>query len=133
MPPADREGLILDAYNLAKAGRLSPARVVELLACCVNDDDANVWDAVGDVLVALDKLLIDEPSIYDHFAGFAAKLIAKISASVGWEAKPSDGFLTKLLRANLVGLLGRCVSPPQQTRKKERRKEKRESGGRLRG
>lgn len=109
MPPGDRAGLVLDSYNLSKAGLLSPARVVELLASCVDDEDVTVWNAVSSVLVAFDTLLLDEPTIHVKLRDFASKLIAKIAAKVGWEATPTDEIRTKLLRANIVSLHGRSV------------------------
>lgn len=64
-----------------------------------------MWEALGQVLMALDKLLIQVPKVRKHFAAFAASLVKPAAARVGWDARPDDGHLGKLLRATLVNLL----------------------------
>ena len=60
-----------------------------------------------------------------HFAAFAASLVKPAAARVGWDARPDDGHLGKLLRATLVNLLALfCWSEPEVLQEARRRFER---------
>ncbi len=104
---------------------MNPARVVELLACYMDDDDANVWNAVAEVLVAFDKLLLDEPAIHSKFTEFAARLVGPIASQVPRACEIS------CTRA-AEGRVGRENDEMQERKKRERgnaERGKKESGG----
>lgn len=84
-----------------------------------------MWEALGQVLMALDKLLIQAPKIRKQFAAFAASLVKPAAARAGWDARPDDGHLGKLLRATLVNLLSLfCWSEPEVLQEARRRFER---------
>lgn len=47
MGASDRAGILLDSYNLVKAGMMKPGDLVKLLSSYVSEDDATVWEALG--------------------------------------------------------------------------------------
>ena len=63
MGASDRAGILLDSYNLVKAGMMKPGDLVKLLSSYVAEDDATVWEALGGVLVGLEKATQDIPMI----------------------------------------------------------------------
>jgi len=67
---------------------------------------STVWEALGQVLMGLDKILLQSPSLRSHFSQFASRLVKPAAQRVGWNPKDSDGHLGKLLRATLISLLG---------------------------
>lgn len=88
-------------------------------------NSSTVWEALGQVLMALDKLLIQAPKIRKQFAAFAASLVKPTAARAGWDARPDDGHLGKLLRATLVNLLSLfCWSEPEVLQEARRRFER---------
>jgi hypothetical protein len=79
-----------------------------------HDLRSTVWKALEQVLVGLDKLLITVPAIHKHFAAFASKLVKPAAQKVGWDPRPDDGHLGKILRATFIGLLSLfCYNEPE--------------------
>jgi hypothetical protein len=46
MGASDRAGMLLDSYNLVKAGMMEAGSLVRLLSSYTQEDDATVWEAV---------------------------------------------------------------------------------------
>ncbi|CAM9196354.1 unnamed protein product [Chrysoparadoxa australica] len=107
LPAQDRAGLINDAYALAKAERIKVEVLLGLLGAFKGEDNSTVWEALAVVLVGLDKVLVAEDRIYPFFLKFALQLIMPAATMIGWDPKPDDGHLSKLLRGTMVGLLSR--------------------------
>jgi hypothetical protein len=40
-------------------GMVHGEKVLRLLACCQDEEDATVWEAISSVLMAMDKLLLE--------------------------------------------------------------------------
>ena len=59
----DRMGLLADQAALAKAGKLSPLRYLELLAAFGKEDDAIVCEMLIEKLAELQKLLASAPEL----------------------------------------------------------------------
>jgi puromycin-sensitive aminopeptidase len=107
MAPADRAGMLLDAYALAKAGFSDPGTLVRLLTAYENETTMPVFSAIEDVLTGLRKIVLTSearPELRRGFERFGARVIAKACKRLGWDATPSDGHLTVLLRATLIRL-----------------------------
>lgn len=104
--PADRVGLIMDAYALVKANQImSPESLIKLLAGYQDEDDCVVWQGLSDVLEGLETVLSEDEKISSSYAAFARKLVLPLVDKVGWEARPDDAHLTSILRGIMVSLL----------------------------
>ena len=122
LPPADRAGLLLDTFALAKAGIYEPTLLLTLLSAFKTEDNATVWSAVASSLLGLDKILLGSGhDMYPLFQQFAAQLIAPAAARIGWDTLATDMHRTKTLRATLIDLIGRFSKSPadlEQARKR---------------
>ena len=106
----DRLGLQNDAFALARAGYLDPGRPLALASAYGNETDYTVWADLSENLRAYDIVLADRPC-HESFRAFARGLYQIIYASLGWDARPGESHLTKLLRPMVIGLLGRYGDP----------------------
>lgn len=104
--PADRVGLIMDAYALVKANqKMTPEALIQLLAAYKNEEDCVVWQGLADALGGLESVLSEDDTIYPRFCSFAKELVLPLVNKVGWEVKPGDAHLTSILRGIMVSLL----------------------------
>ena len=106
----DRLGLQNDAFALARAGYLDPGRPLALAPAYRNETDYTVWADLSENLRAYDIVLADR-SCHESFRVFARSLYQAIHGSLGWDARPGESHLTKLLRPMVIGLLGRYGDP----------------------
>ncbi len=113
LPATDRAGLLLDCFNLTKKGEIPATQLLMLIKAYENEDNSTVWEALAQVLVALDKVLLQAPEIRAKFHQFASSLVKPAAQKVGWSPRADDGHLGKLLRATLISLLSLfCWSEP---------------------
>ncbi len=106
----DRLGLQNDAFALARAGYLDPGRPLALAPAYRNETDYTVWADLSENLRAYDVLLSGQ-ACHEPFRVFARSLYQTIHGSLGWDARPGESHLTKLLRPMVIGLLGRYGDP----------------------
>lgn len=123
LPVADRAGLVLDAFALAKAGKLGADAVFRLLGSYKDETNYIVWDAISQALAGFDTVLMAgaSDSIYSHYKAFVAKLIAKPMLEIGWEKRDTDGHLDGLLRETLVSMNAKFPSDPAVVAEAQRR------------
>lgn len=104
----DRSGLVMDAYALAKAGKLGPDEMIRFLAGFRGDTSYVVWDSLSQVLMGFQKLLMGGASeaVYARYVAFCSALVRESwdKAALGWETKESDGHNGGLLRGLLMKL-----------------------------
>jgi len=114
LPATDRAGLLMDCFNLTKKGEIPATQLLTLIKAYEQEDNSTVWEALAQVLTALDKLLIQAPEIRKRFGHFASSLVKPAALKVGWDPRSDDGHLGKLLRATLINLLSLfCWSEPE--------------------
>ncbi|MDE0031708.1 MAG: M1 family metallopeptidase [Deltaproteobacteria bacterium] len=106
----DRLGLQNDAFALARAGYLDPGRPLALASSYRNETDYTVWADLSENLRAYD-ILLSHRSCHESFRAYARSLYQTIHTSLGWDARPGESHLTKLLRPMVIGLLGRYGDP----------------------
>ena len=104
--PADRVGLIMDAYALVKANnKMTPEALIKLLGSYKQEDDCVVWQGLADALRGLESVLSEDEALYKPYMAFAKKLVLPLVEKVGWDSKPDDAHLTSILRGIMVALL----------------------------
>ena len=106
----DRLGLQNDAFALARAGYLDPSRPLALAPAYRKETDYTVWADLSENLRAYD-ILLSQQSCHESFRAYARSLYQTIHASLGWDARPGESHLDKLLRPMVIGLLGRYGDP----------------------
>ena len=106
LPPIDRAAVLLDSYNLAKAGLAPVDTVVHILKALQKEKTSVVFTAVSMVLGGL-HVLTEQISADCHqtFTALGAKIISSALAHCGWDPKPTDTHTDKLYRASCIGLL----------------------------
>jgi aminopeptidase N len=110
---ADRAGLLGDAYALVKSGQMKPEDMIRLLSHFSGETDPVVWGGLSSVLSGLNAVMTDDPTMNELFRTFARKLLKGLNSIVSWDASPSDGHLTAILRATMVELLSLfCYDEP---------------------
>ena len=105
LPASDRAALLTDSYALVKAGQMKPEALIKLLSNYSEEDSYIVWSGIADILGGLESVLGDDEAMSASFKQFAKKIVIGLNEKVGWEAKPTDGHLTVLLRGMMIGLL----------------------------
>jgi len=105
LPPADRLGVEIDAFALAKAGLQPTSELLSLLKVYTNETDYTVWSEIN---ISLDEiaLLIGNEDFVDAFDRFARDLLRPAYKRLGWDAQPGDSHLTLLLRTRILSSLG---------------------------
>lgn len=103
--PIDRYGILADALALTRAGHLSTSQLVYLLYSYKEEENYTVWRAVLEVLGALNNIIEERPGeiFWEAFARF---LLGPIGKKLGWDGKAHEVHTTKLLRAEVLNMLG---------------------------
>lgn len=98
----DRAGLLDDAFNLARAGKMSYDKALTVLAYLDKETEYIPWNIVSSAL----------NYITDNYEGpqagkwrkFVAEKAAKVLEDIGFEVRADDKFPTKRLRPTLISL-----------------------------
>ncbi len=120
LPAVDRVGLISDAHALAKAGRLKPEVLIGLLPAYSSERSSVVWEQLEQVIKSIDKLTQGTPDINECFCKMVRRLIEPCAKEMGWDPKPSDGHLGKMLRGTMIRLLSTYNSNAQEVQSQAR-------------
>jgi puromycin-sensitive aminopeptidase len=103
--PSDRLGLQSDAFALTRAGLIPPSLFLSLAEAYVKEDHASVWSDLSTNLRELQGLISHEPYL-PQFDAFARKLYQEVVLKAGWDARPGEGHLDRLLRSTVLGQMG---------------------------
>jgi aminopeptidase N len=112
MDAADRVNFVTDSWALVQAEKLDPAAYLDLLASLKSETAPVVWTGALSSMREIDDSLRDSPVDRKAFRAFAIELLTPVLDHFGWDAKPDDDSQTKLIRAPLIGALGRYGSEP---------------------
>uniref|UniRef100_A0A1I8EA56 Puromycin-sensitive aminopeptidase n=1 Tax=Wuchereria bancrofti TaxID=6293 RepID=A0A1I8EA56_WUCBA len=82
---------------------------LSLLKSSSNEDDYTVWSSLDSGISELSNVLSHyDPVIRSEFNKFIIKILTPVADRLGWEAKPNEDSQIALLRALILGRLGRC-------------------------
>jgi len=95
--PADRIGIIGDAFTLSKAGLVPLTDVFGILQAYANEDNYSVWQEISVALSAISNIL-EGTNAAENFKKFRLKLWSNIATKLGWDQRSEDSDLTLLLR-----------------------------------
>lgn len=102
LPPLDRLGLLDDLSAMVQAGHVSTVEVLRLMDAFQYEDNYTVWSSIVSNLGKI-SILIGHLDIDDSFKSFGRSLLKDVTARLGWEAKPNESHLDKLLRSLVLG------------------------------
>ena len=105
LPPADRLGLLSDAFSLMRAGYAPASLFLSLAEAYKNEDDATVWGELSANLRALAGLIVDEPYLPQLY-NYTREIYRSVVQRVGWDAGADEGHLDALLRSTVLGGIG---------------------------
>jgi aminopeptidase N len=105
LAPADRAGFLGDTWALVEAGRMGPAAFFDLVERLKGDDSRAVVGQIIGALNHIDHLQWNRPQ-RPAFQAYARSLLRPLFERIGWDAAPSEGADTALLRTRLITALG---------------------------
>jgi puromycin-sensitive aminopeptidase len=110
LAPIERFNLVNDAWATTVAGLKPLTEYLDLTARFAQDHDKNVWATLIDSFGFLNRII--EPSDRPMLEAFVRDRMAPAAAAVGWTAQPEESDLTRQLRSELIGALGRLGNEP---------------------
>lgn len=110
LPAVDRFGMTDDLFALVRAGRICATQFLSFLAASANEDEYIVWGALDGGISSLITVLrnADDTTLLPKFNRYITKILAPIGQRLGWEAKEGEDLQMAMLRALILGRLGRC-------------------------
>ena len=102
--PAERHGIVDDAWAAVVGGHLASGELLRLCDAFADEDDLNVWQALATALHGLDRLVDGEAqtALQQRITALARPALD----AIGFDSAPGDDDRTRELRATLVRLLG---------------------------
>jgi len=104
----ERYCLIDDAWAFVEAGDVSSASFLELAGAYRDETEQAVWQAVLGGLGAVRHHLVTDEDL-GTFCSFVTDLLSPIMTRLGWETGPDEDDLTRRLRGQIIGALGRLA------------------------
>jgi len=110
LAPIERFNLVNDAWATTLAGLMPLIEYLDLTARFTQDRDKNVWAILIDSLSFLNRIIdsADRPIL----EAFVRSRVSPALTEVGWIVQPNESDLTKQLRGELIGALGRLGNDP---------------------
>lgn len=99
--PADRTGLIDDAFNLARGGYLGYEVAMEMTKYLDKELHYLPWDSAYDAIMYIKDMFITSAN-YNDLRKYVVKKVRPVLDHLTWEDGPSH--LDKLLRSNIIEL-----------------------------
>ena len=106
LSPIDRLGLQNDAFALSMAGFLPVTQFLNLSESYINETNAIVWEDISANLNRLDSLVATQP-FHEEFKKLVKSIYKSIGQKVGWDPEPGESELDSLMRATVLGQLGK--------------------------
>ncbi|XP_023702695.1 endoplasmic reticulum aminopeptidase 1 isoform X2 [Cryptotermes secundus] len=103
--PADRAGLIDDAFTLCRAGVLNASIPLNLSLYLLHEQEYVPWATALEHFQLWSKLL-SESAAYKHFLEYMRRLLEPVSRHVGWE--DTGTHLQKLMRSDILASAVLC-------------------------
>jgi puromycin-sensitive aminopeptidase len=118
LAPIERFNLVNDAWASTVAGLMPLPAYLDLTSRFTTERDKNVWAVLIDSFAFLNRII--DPSDRPLLEAFVRIRVRPATAAVGWTPQPGESELTKQLRSELIGALGRLGNDAQtQTRAAE--------------
>ena len=111
LPPAERQGLVDDAWAAVIAGRAEVGTYLDLVLGFADETAPAVWQTILLGLGWCDRFLDGDPR--ERFRDVVRELVRPALARLGWDARAEDGDLDRELRGDLIRTLGILGDDPE--------------------
>ncbi|HJT20624.1 MAG TPA: M1 family metallopeptidase [Nitrospira sp.] len=101
----ERFNFVSDAWAAAVAGLMPLEDYLDLTGRFTGDRDKNVWAVLIDSFAFLNRII--EPAHRPELEAFVRGRMTPAVSEVGWSPSPGENDLTRQLRSELIGALGR--------------------------
>jgi puromycin-sensitive aminopeptidase len=118
--PLERMGLLVDSWAAVVAGLSGLADWVSVVESLGEEDDPDVWAAVGSALNLLDLIATDGPD-RSALQDFVRRVAGPAWSRLGWDPDPSEPERLGITRGRLVGALGLLGEDPGVRREAQQR------------
>ena len=110
LAPIERLNLVNDAWATTVAGLMPLSDYLDLTGRFALERDKNVWAVLIDSFAFLNRII--EPADRAGLESFVRSRVGEAAAAVGWTTRPGENDLTRQLRGELIGALGRLGNDP---------------------
>jgi puromycin-sensitive aminopeptidase len=107
----ERFTVIEDAWAFVESGQLSAADYLRLAQAYRSEPEQAIWGAVLGGLAAISHHLVEDDD-RAAFSGWVARLISPTYEQLGWQARNDESDLTRRLRGQIIGAMGRLANDP---------------------
>jgi puromycin-sensitive aminopeptidase len=111
LPPAERQGLVDDAWAAVVAGQAEVGTFLDLVLGFADETAPAVWQTIMVGLAWCDRFLEGEPR--ERFRDAVRELVRPALGRLGWETRPEDSDLDRELRGDLIRTLGILGDDPE--------------------
>lgn len=111
LSPADRLGIVRDAFALAEAGQFPTAQALELAQYFKDETELPVWEEIVAGFFSAGEFYKGE-QWYPIFEKYNLELFAKLAKSLGWSRKKGESHATKMLRSLALMQMGASGHKP---------------------
>jgi len=98
---AVRASIVDDIFSFLMFNMATPEQTFDLISFLKNETDYVVWTTALSGLTDVRKL-IELESCYGLFQNFGLSLVSQAVSYVGWQVKPEDSHVKKLLRPSIL-------------------------------
>jgi puromycin-sensitive aminopeptidase len=106
----ERFNLVNDAWAATVAGLTPLADHLALTARLTQERDKNVWAVLIESFAFLNRII--KPTDRPALESFVRSRVGPAAAAVGWSPQPGESDLTRQLRSELIGALGKLGNDP---------------------
>jgi puromycin-sensitive aminopeptidase len=110
LAPIERFNLVNDAWASTVAGLMPLPAYLDLTGRFTGERDKNVWAVMIDSFSFLNRII--DPSHRPLLEAFVRTRVGPATEAVGWTAQSGESDLTRQLRSELIGALGRLGNDP---------------------
>ncbi|HEY8088291.1 MAG TPA: M1 family metallopeptidase, partial [Polyangiaceae bacterium] len=111
LEPADRLGLVSNAWAAVRQGSIDPSALLEALPTFDAENNRLVVEQLTSVLTGVDRALVDE-SDRAAFRRYATARMAGRKAMLGWEPRGKEDDERALERGDVLAFLGQTAEDP---------------------
>jgi aminopeptidase N len=106
LAPIDQLGLMGDAWALGMGGLQPASDYLDLVTATPVDADPQIWGDIADNLYGLDGYYDGDAARQATFRRFAIARLHPVFERLGWQSRAGESAPTKILRTQLIGVLG---------------------------